>query len=119
MVWSASLEKGAGRGVAIVLPAIRPVDDCFRLSRGVVAADLPLVPLAALLPRTGSRRTAEVDLVAAAVQAISDLAAATNRPVVLGVDDAHLLDLSSAVVVHQAVVRGHVSLLATARAGQS
>ncbi len=41
----------------------------------------------------------------------------SGRPVVIGIDDAHLLDPASAVLVHQLGVRGEVSLILTVRAG--
>ncbi|HEY7483456.1 MAG TPA: LuxR C-terminal-related transcriptional regulator [Streptosporangiaceae bacterium] len=45
-------------------------------------------------------------------------ARAEELPVVVGLDDAHLLDKWSASMIHQLTVRGLVSLLATVRSGE-
>ncbi|GGB99095.1 helix-turn-helix transcriptional regulator [Cellulomonas carbonis] len=45
-------------------------------------------------------------------------ALARRRPLVLGVDDAHLLDELSAVVVHRAVARGLFPVVVTVRGGE-
>ncbi len=41
-----------------------------------------------------------------------------DRPFVLGIDDAHLLDDRSAVLVHQLVLRGAAAVVLTARSGE-
>ncbi|MEU6078378.1 LuxR C-terminal-related transcriptional regulator [Micromonospora sp. NPDC047074] len=56
-------------------------------------------------------------LVTEAVQAF--LSAASNGQVILGVDDAHLLDDMSALLVHQLVVQGAVVAVATMRTGEA
>lgn len=45
-------------------------------------------------------------------------ARAAGGPIVISVDDVHLLDDSSAVLVHQMVSAGEAQLLATLRTGQ-
>ena len=77
--------------------------------------DLPLGPFAPLLP-TGLERAEGVSLLVAARTAIESLG--EGRPVVLGVDDAHLLDPASATLVHQLVSNGTVQLIATIRDGE-
>jgi DNA-binding CsgD family transcriptional regulator len=77
--------------------------------------DLPLGPFAPLLP-TGLERAEGVSLLVAARSAIEALG--TDLPVVLGVDDAHLLDPASATLVHQLVINGTVQLIATIRDGE-
>ena len=73
---------------------------------------LPLGPFAALLP-VDIERTQGVSLLLAARTAIQRLGG--ERPLVLGVDDAHLLDPASASVVNQLVVTGAVILVSTVR----
>jgi DNA-binding CsgD family transcriptional regulator len=49
---------------------------------------------------------------------VDRLARTPGLPLVLGVDDAHLLDDGSAALIHQLVLRGVVFLVATVRAGE-
>ncbi|MBI5089717.1 MAG: hypothetical protein HZB15_12915, partial [Actinobacteria bacterium] len=77
--------------------------------------DLPLGPFAPLLP-SGLERTEGVSLLVSARHAIESMS--DGRPVVLGVDDAHLLDPASATLVHQLVTSGAVLLVATIRDGE-
>lgn len=77
--------------------------------------DLPLGPFAPLLP-TGLDRVEGVSLLVTARLAIEQLG--QGRPVVLGVDDAQLLDPTSATLVHQLVSARSVVLVATVRDGE-
>lgn len=77
--------------------------------------DLPLGPFAPLLP-SGLDRVEGVSLLVSARHAIE--AMSDGRPVVLCVDDAHLLDPASATLVHQLVTSGAVLLVATIRDGE-
>jgi DNA-binding CsgD family transcriptional regulator len=80
------------------------------------AASVPLGAFAALLPPSTSLPASRLEL-------LHDLAAAiTGRggtaPTVLGVDDAHLLDDTSAALVHQLVTTGAAFVLMTIREDQ-
>lgn len=77
-------------------------------------ADLPLTAFAPLLSGEMDRYEG-VSLLVSARAAISALGG--ERPLVLGLDDAHLLDASSATLVHQLVSAGSVIVVATARDG--
>ncbi len=83
------------------------------LTGSPAGADLPLAAVAPLLPS---------DLAAAGVPVLVLLRRAVQeraegRPVTLVVDDAHLLDDASALLVHQLVVAGEVELVGTQRPG--
>ena len=81
------------------------------------AAGIPLGALAALLAPSEARR---MTACAASVQARAGIAAlAAGRPAVLVVDDAQWLDEASAVVLHQLVAQGDVTVLATLRTGRA
>ena len=74
---------------------------------------LPLAPLAHLLPGDIDPS----DEFAALQQALDALRGAGGaQPFLIGVDDAHLLDELSTLVLHQAVVADAVQVVATARA---
>jgi DNA-binding CsgD family transcriptional regulator len=74
------------------------------------ASGLPLAALAHWLPVGGGPMDGPVE------RALRGLAeAAAGRRLVLLVDDAHLLDDVSAVVLHQAVLAGRAQLIATVR----
>jgi len=79
------------------------------------AASIPLGALSHLLPAlpTGTAAAAGFNPLQGAIEAIRDLAG--GRPVVLGVDDAHLLDDASATLVHQIALSGVASLVLTLR----
>lgn len=111
---------GKSRLVAEVLAKAEEMGrSVIRTSGSPGAADLPLVPLATLLPSTRSPGRGPTDLVAAALRSLSELASTVGERVLLGVDDAHLLDASSAVVVHQALRLGSIALVASVRSGES
>jgi len=79
------------------------------------AATIPLAALAALLTPGDTRG----DDTPALVQARSTIARlATGGAAVLVVDDAQWLDEASAIVLHQLVAQGDVTLLATLRTGE-
>ncbi|MFF3855517.1 LuxR C-terminal-related transcriptional regulator [Micromonospora sp. NPDC002575] len=65
----------------------------------------------------GGLRGDPTRLVTEAVRAF--LSGASNGRVVLGVDDAHLLDDMSALLVHQLVVQGAAVVVATVRTGEA
>ncbi len=75
---------------------------------------LPLAPLAHLLPADIDPRD-EFAALQSALDALRE-AAGGGAPVLVGVDDAHLLDALSSLVLHQAVVAGAAQVVATARA---
>lgn len=77
--------------------------------------DLPLGPFASLLP-SAVERAEGVSLLVLARDAIAALG--RDRPLVLGVDDLHLLDATSAALVHQLVAGGSVVLVGTVREGE-
>ncbi|GAB1639689.1 LuxR C-terminal-related transcriptional regulator [Krasilnikovia sp. MM14-A1259] len=77
------------------------------------AATLPLGTLAPLLPRLA---VPDAMLLPAARQAL--LAAGRGRRIILLVDDAHHVDVVSAVLVQQLVTAGKIVALLTARSGQ-
>jgi hypothetical protein len=85
------------------------------------AAGLPLGALAGLLPdhSLGEKGAVDdrADLLRRSAAALVERAA--GRPLVLFVDDAHLLDDASATLVHQLAVTGAAFVLATMRSGES
>ncbi|MGD9997082.1 MAG: LuxR C-terminal-related transcriptional regulator [Ilumatobacteraceae bacterium] len=74
--------------------------------------DLPLAPFAPLMP-AGFAWSEGVSLLVTARSEVERLG--SGSPVVLGVDDAHLLDPASATLVHQLVSTGAARLVATVR----
>lgn len=85
------------------------------------AAGLPLGALAGLLPEHSHGEKGAVDdradLLGRSAAALVERAA--GRPLVLFVDDAHLLDDTSATLVHQLAVTGAAFVMATIRSGES
>lgn len=83
------------------------------ITRWVVATEsaraIPLGALTLLTGRAGPIRRIE--------QAVDAVTAGDDR-VVIGVDDAHLLDAASAVVVHQMVLLERATVVLTVRSGQ-
>jgi len=80
------------------------------------ASSIPLGALSHLLPPCRSGADAEgLQPVRQAIETIRDLAG--GRSVVLGVDDAHLLDDTSATLVHQVALSGVATLVLTMRSG--
>lgn len=81
------------------------------------AASIPLGALAHLLPPVASR--APPDPLEQLRQASAALVeAARGQRLVVGVDDAHLLDAASATVVHQLALTGVARLVVTVRSGE-
>ena len=77
------------------------------------AASIPFGPFAAFLPASEDLRPELLGLLRQAGEAIAKRAG--TRRLVLVVDDAHLLDDGSAALVHQIVLEGSCSVLATMR----
>ncbi|HEX7167181.1 MAG TPA: hypothetical protein VF230_09395, partial [Acidimicrobiales bacterium] len=84
-----------------------------RVSATRAAASVPLGALAPLLP---SLDATGIDLLARARDALLDRAA--GRPMLLFVDDAHLLDEASAMLVHQLATDANLFVVATVRNGE-
>lgn len=84
-----------------------------RLAGTSSASALPLAAVAPLLPAD----PADAGLPALVLLRQALAGAAEGRPVTLVVDDAHLIDDASAVLVHQLVVGGEVAFLGTQRSG--
>ena len=84
-----------------------------RMAGSAATAALPLAAAAPLLPAD----VADSGLPALLSFRRSLADAAGGRPVVLVVDDAHLLDEASATLLHQLAVAGEIGLVATQRSG--
>jgi tetratricopeptide (TPR) repeat protein len=80
------------------------------------ASTIPLGALAQLLPDLGDRAPNQAQLLRRATVALEEQAG--SRRLVLGVDDAHLLDDSSAALVHQLAAAPNMFVLATLRSGE-
>ncbi len=80
------------------------------------ATAIPLGTLAPLLPPRPAGSSEGVDAVRRATAAIAGVG--RGRPVLLVVDDAHLLDPVSAVVVHQVAERSEVFVIVVVRTGE-
>jgi DNA-binding CsgD family transcriptional regulator len=78
------------------------------------AASIPLAAFSAVIP-SGARTADPLQLFQASTDAI--LARANGLPVVLGLDDAHLLDQASAALTLQLAMSGSAFVVATVRAG--
>ncbi|WP_030670518.1 ATP-binding protein [Streptomyces sp. NRRL B-1347] len=76
------------------------------------------IPFGALLPLIAGDEPSGTDPMAVLHHAVRR-AARHRPPLVVGVDDAHLLDEESAWVIHQLALRGLVSVVATVRTGES
>lgn len=81
------------------------------------AADLPLGGLAGLTLAGGTSASDPAGLLARLTAALIERA--RGRPVLVVVDDAHLLDDLSATFIHQLVTSGAARVLLTVRAGES
>jgi DNA-binding CsgD family transcriptional regulator len=80
------------------------------------AASIPFGAVSYLLPAAERRSDDRLDLLRRAAVLLAERG--RERPLVLGVDDAHLLDDASAALVHQLALRGLVTVLATVRTGE-
>lgn len=87
-----------------------------RVLASVAAATMPLVALAPVLPADADASTAPGALFETVRRAMAALGEA--KPVLL-VDDAHNLDLSSAVLLTQLIAAGAVMVVATIRDGET
>jgi hypothetical protein len=74
------------------------------------------LPLGAFAAWTNTTQTDTLDLVRGAIESLT--AAPSNTLVIVGVDDAHLLDDLSAFVLHQIVQRGAAKVVVTVRDGE-
>ncbi|OZV77137.1 hypothetical protein CA850_24295 [Micromonospora echinospora] len=125
----AVVRAGAGRGTLLAGPAgvgkTRLAREAVTLAgqqgattRWVVGtASSRGLALGAFAGLLGVLRGDPTGVVAEAVRAFSS--GASNGQVVLGVDDAHLLDDMSALLVHQLVVQGAAVVVVTVRTGEA
>ncbi|MDP8968974.1 MAG: AAA family ATPase, partial [Actinomycetota bacterium] len=79
------------------------------------AASIPFGPFAHLLSDHDAETVSRLDLLRHASRALAERA--RGRPMVLGVDDAHLLDQASAALVHHLALTAAVFVVATVRTG--
>jgi DNA-binding CsgD family transcriptional regulator len=77
------------------------------------AASIPFGPVAHLLPPTGEDAASLLDLLRHAADRLADRA--QGGRIVVGVDDAHLLDRASAALIHHLVLSSAASVLITLR----
>ncbi|MCW6007476.1 LuxR family transcriptional regulator, partial [Micromonospora sp. CPCC 205371] len=82
----------------------------------IAAAGLPFGGLAQVLPADQPAGVSPAGLLRWAVEALHHQAA--GRPIVLAVDDAHLLDASSAALVYLVARDQHATVLGTLRSGE-
>jgi DNA-binding CsgD family transcriptional regulator len=80
------------------------------------AASIPFGAVSHLLPATERLSDDRLDVLRQAAALLSERS--RERPLVLGVDDAHLLDDASAALVHQLALRRLVVVLVTVRTGE-
>ncbi|WP_433686633.1 LuxR C-terminal-related transcriptional regulator [Micromonospora carbonacea] len=125
----AAVRGGAGRGILLAGPAgvgkTRLAREAVVLAgqRGgttrwvVGTASSRGLALGAFAGLLGVLRGDPTGLVTEAVRAF--LSGAGNGPVILGVDDAHLLDDVSALLVHRLVVQAAAVVVATVRTGEA
>jgi DNA-binding CsgD family transcriptional regulator len=76
-------------------------------------ASIPFGPVAHLLPRVGEDARTRLDLLRRTADGLAERS--QGEPIVLGVDDAHLLDGPSAALVHHLVLSSTASVLLTLR----
>jgi DNA-binding CsgD family transcriptional regulator len=101
----------------VVVEELEPAG--WSVVRVVASRPTAPIPLGALAPLLGSGGPPD-DRVAASAQVRAGVGAiAAGRPAVLLVDDAQWLDEASAVVLHQLVADGDVTVLATLRTGEA
>jgi DNA-binding CsgD family transcriptional regulator len=80
------------------------------------AASIPFGAVSHLLPPAERLGDDRLDTLRRAAELLAERS--RERPLLLGVDDAHLLDDASAALVHQLVFRGLVVVVATVRTGE-
>ena len=88
----------------------------LRLNATRAAATIPLGAAASLLDRRGVADSAHQPTIAALHQAVLERAA--SGPLVVGVDDAHLLDDATAGLLHHLARVGDARLVVTVRSGE-
>ena len=87
-----------------------------RLAATQAAASIPFGAVSHLLPPTQRLDDDRLDTLRRAAELLAERS--QGRPLLLGVDDAHLLDDASAALVHQLVIRGLAVVVATVRTGE-
>jgi DNA-binding CsgD family transcriptional regulator len=80
------------------------------------AASIPFGAVSHLLPRAERLGDDRLDTLRRAADLLAERS--RGRPLLLGVDDAHLLDDASAALVHQLAFRGLAVVVATVRTGE-
>src|SRR6266536_3248544 len=109
---------GVGK-TCLALEAIRRADPEryeTRWAKATAAArSIPFGALAPLLPADLPSASERVNLLRLAAEALVALAEVKQRRLLLGVDDAHLLDDLSAALLHQVVAGGAAFVLLTVR----
>lgn len=88
-----------------------------RVTATAAGRAIPLGPFAHLLPPDADTATSLLQLLRLARAAITERE--DGRPVALLVDDAHLLDAASAMLVQQLVAEREAAVLATVRTGET
>jgi DNA-binding CsgD family transcriptional regulator len=121
---SAGLVVAGAAGVgktSLLREAIRVVDAGRFLTREVLAtpatSKIPFGALAHLLPAELPNTSNPTNLLRFAADALAEPAG--SRRLVIGVDDAHVLDDTSAAVLHQLALTGRAFVLASLRAGET
>jgi DNA-binding CsgD family transcriptional regulator len=108
---------GKTRLASEVLDTARRADyEVARATASDVARTIPLGAVSHLLPDGGFRDAAPFELLRAARASIVNRG--LGRGLVVGVDDAHLLDAASATLVHQLAVSRDAFLVVTVRSGE-
>ncbi|MEA3019691.1 MAG: hypothetical protein QOI47_1215 [Actinomycetota bacterium] len=87
-----------------------------RVAASRSASSIPFGAIAPLLPIDDLLADSIVGVLQRAARALVNMG--NGRPVLLGVDDAHLLDDASATLVHQLALDGSVRLLLAIRSGE-
>ncbi|MDQ3973495.1 MAG: AAA family ATPase, partial [Actinomycetota bacterium] len=127
---AAAMNEGGAAGVVVAGPAglgktrlaaeaLRHAEARGRATAWAVAtqaaASIPFGPFAHLLSDARAEAVSRLDLLRHASRTLAERA--RGRPMVLGVDDAHLLDQASAALVHHLVLTASVFVVATVRTG--
>src|SRR6185436_3308623 len=89
---------------------------CEWVSATAAVASIPFGAVAHLMPAGLASQRDPVSLFAAVEQELA--VRRGGRTMVIGIDDAHLLDEASAGLLHQLAMRGAIKALATVRAGE-
>lgn len=112
-------EAGVGK-TRLAWEAVRDAEERGCATAWVVAtraaASIPFGPFAPLIPQMPAGSVSRLDLLRQIAAAL--VARAAGRRLVVGVDDAHLLDDASATLVHQLAVSADAFVIVTLRAGE-